>query len=58
MAFPDISAAYSLSKVEGEPEPLEGRTSDEVMLVQRAIGHDAEAFGRLYDMHVHTICGH
>ena len=36
----------------------EGQTSDEVMLVQRAIGHDAEAFGRLYDMHVDRVYRH
>ena len=28
------------------------------MLVQRAIGHDAEAFGRLYDMHVDRVYRH
>jgi DNA-directed RNA polymerase specialized sigma24 family protein len=33
----------------------EGQTSDEAMLVQKAIGHDAEAFGRLYDMHVDRV---
>ena len=37
---------------------FEGQTSDEAMLVQRAIGHDAEAFGRLYDMHVDRVYGH
>ncbi len=26
-----------------------------LMLVQRAIGRDAEAFGRLYDMHVDRV---
>jgi RNA polymerase sigma-70 factor (ECF subfamily) len=31
------------------------KTSDEAMLVQKAIGHDAEAFGRLYDMHVDRV---
>jgi len=36
----------------------EGRTSDEAMLVQRAIGHDAEAFGKLYDMHVDRVYRH
>ena len=35
----------------------EGR-SDEAMLVQRAIGRDAEAFGRLYDMNVDRIYRH
>jgi RNA polymerase sigma-70 factor (ECF subfamily) len=28
------------------------------MLVQRAIGYDAEAFGRLYDMHVDRVYRH
>jgi RNA polymerase sigma-70 factor (ECF subfamily) len=28
------------------------------MLVQRAIGHDAEAFGTLYDMHVDRVYRH
>jgi RNA polymerase sigma-70 factor (ECF subfamily) len=28
------------------------------MLVRRAIGHDAEAFGRLYDMHVDRVYRH
>jgi RNA polymerase sigma-70 factor (ECF subfamily) len=36
----------------------EGQTSDEAMLVQRAIGHDTEAFGRLYDMHVDRVYRH
>ena len=36
----------------------EGQTSNEAMLVQRAIGHDAEAFGRLYDMHVDRVYRH
>jgi RNA polymerase sigma-70 factor (ECF subfamily) len=36
----------------------EGQTSDEAMLVQRAIGHDAEAFGRLYDMNVDRVYRH
>ena len=36
----------------------EGTTSDEAILVQRAIGHDAEAFGRLYDMHVDRVYRH
>jgi RNA polymerase sigma factor (sigma-70 family) len=36
----------------------EGRTSDEAVLVQRAIWHDAEAFGRLYDMHVDRVYRH
>ncbi len=34
---------------------FEGQTSDEAMLVQRAIGHDAEAFERL---HVGRVYGH
>ena len=33
----------------------EGTISDEAILVQKAIDHDAEAFGRLYDMHVDRI---
>ena len=36
----------------------EGTTSDEAMLVQRAIGHDTEAFGKLYDMHVDRVYRH
>ena len=36
----------------------EGQPSDEAMLVQRAIGHDAEAFGRLYDIHVDRVYRH
>jgi RNA polymerase sigma-70 factor (ECF subfamily) len=36
----------------------EGQTSDEVILVQRAVGHDAEAFGKLYDMHVDRVFRH
>ena len=36
----------------------EGQTADEATLVQRAIGHDAEAFGRLYDMHVDRVYRH
>ena len=32
--------------------------SDEAMLVERAIGHDAEAFGRLYDMNIDRIYRH
>ncbi len=36
----------------------ESRTSDEAMLVQRAVEHDAEAFGKLYDMHVDRIYKH
>ncbi|MFW6125617.1 MAG: RNA polymerase sigma factor [Chloroflexota bacterium] len=35
-------------------EPL----TEEAILVQRAIRHDAEAFGRLYDMHVDRIYRH
>jgi RNA polymerase sigma-70 factor (ECF subfamily) len=38
--------------------PSEGQTPNEVILVQRAIGHDAEAFGRLYDMHVDRVYRH
>ncbi len=33
-------------------------TSDEAILVQRAIGRDAEAFGRLYDMYVSRVYRH
>jgi len=33
----------------------EGTTLDEAILVQKAIGHDAEAFGKLYDMHVDRV---
>jgi len=33
----------------------EGITSDEAILVQKAIGHDTEAFGKLYDMHVDRV---
>ncbi len=33
----------------------EGTASDEAILVQKAIGHNAEAFGRLYDMHVDRV---
>ncbi|OGN97231.1 MAG: hypothetical protein A2Z77_06610 [Chloroflexi bacterium RBG_13_51_36] len=38
--------------------PSEGQASDEAVLVQRAVGHDAEAFGKLYDMHVDRIYRH
>jgi RNA polymerase sigma-70 factor, ECF subfamily len=37
---------------------LEEQTSDEAILVQKAIGHDAHAFGRLYDMHVDRVYRH
>jgi RNA polymerase sigma factor (sigma-70 family) len=33
-------------------------TSDEAELVQRAIDHDPEAFGRLYDIHVDRLYRH
>ena len=33
----------------------EGTASDEAILVRKAIGHDAEAFGRLYDMHIDRV---
>jgi RNA polymerase sigma-70 factor (ECF subfamily) len=33
-------------------------TSDEAELVQRAVGHDPEAFGRLYDMHIDRVYRH
>jgi RNA polymerase sigma-70 factor (ECF subfamily) len=36
----------------------EEQPSDEALLVQRAIGRDAEAFGRLYDMHVNRVYRH
>jgi len=36
----------------------EERTSDEAVLVQRAVRRDAEAFGRLYDMHVDRVYRH
>lgn len=32
--------------------------SDEAELVQRAVGHDPEAFGRLYDIHVDRVYRH
>ena len=35
-----------------------GQTPDEAMLVQKAIGHDASAFGRLYDMHIDRVYRH
>jgi RNA polymerase sigma-70 factor (ECF subfamily) len=33
-------------------------TSDEATLVQRAVGRDPEAFGRLYDIHVDRVYRH
>jgi RNA polymerase sigma factor (sigma-70 family) len=36
----------------------EGQASDESMLVQKAIAHDANAFGKLYDMHVDRVYRH
>lgn len=36
----------------------EGQTPDEAMLVRKAIGHDASAFGRLYDMHIDRVYRH
>ena len=33
-------------------------TSDEAELVQRAVDHDPEAFGRLYDIHVDRVYRH
>jgi RNA polymerase sigma-70 factor (ECF subfamily) len=36
----------------------EVRSSDEAVLIQRAVGHDAEAFGKLYDIHVDRIYRH
>jgi len=35
-----------------------GQTSDETILVQQAIGRDAVAFGRLYDIHVDRVYRH
>ncbi|MFP3898913.1 MAG: RNA polymerase sigma factor [Dehalococcoidia bacterium] len=40
------------------PNDSEGQTSEEAILVERAIGHDADAFGRLYDMHVDRVYRH
>jgi RNA polymerase sigma-70 factor (ECF subfamily) len=37
---------------------FEGQTSDEAMLVRRAVAHDAEAFGKLYDLHIDRIYRH
>jgi len=39
-------------------DPSQEPTSDEATLVQRAIGHDPEAFGRLYDIHVDRVYRH
>jgi len=36
----------------------EETASNEAALLQRAIGHDAEAFGRLYDIHVDRVYRH
>lgn len=36
----------------------EGPTSDEATLVRRAVSHDPEAFGRLYDIHVDRVYRH
>ena len=36
----------------------EEQTSYEATLVQKAIGHDSQAFGRLYDMHVDRVYRH
>lgn len=36
----------------------QAQTSDEAVLVRRAVAHDAEAFGKLYDMHVDRIYRH
>ena len=36
----------------------EGPASDEATLVQRAVGHDPEAFGKLYDVHVDRVYRH
>ena len=40
------------------PNNSEGQISEEAILVERAIGHDADAFGRLYDMHVDRVYRH
>ncbi|MFP3880656.1 MAG: RNA polymerase sigma factor [Dehalococcoidia bacterium] len=36
----------------------ERQAPDEVILVQRAVGHDADAFGKLYDMHIDRVYRH
>ena len=36
----------------------EGQASDDAMLIQKATGHDASAFGKLYDMHVDRVYRH
>jgi RNA polymerase sigma-70 factor (ECF subfamily) len=36
----------------------EREAPDEVILVQRAVGHDADAFGKLYDMYVDRVYRH
>jgi RNA polymerase sigma factor (sigma-70 family) len=38
--------------------PHEGQTSDEIALVWKAVDHDTEAFGQLYDIHVDRIYRH
>jgi RNA polymerase sigma-70 factor (ECF subfamily) len=37
---------------------FEGQTLDEATLVKKAIEHDSQAFGRLYDMHVDRVYRH
>jgi len=36
----------------------ERQAQDEIILVQRAVGHDADAFGKLYDMHIDRVYRH
>jgi hypothetical protein len=36
----------------------EGQMLDEAILVQRAVGHDTDAFGEPYGMHVSRVHGH
>jgi RNA polymerase sigma factor (sigma-70 family) len=41
-----------------QDNPAEGQAADEAMLVERAITHDADAFGKLYDIHVDRVYRH
>lgn len=36
----------------------ESQTPEETVLVQRAVAHDADAFGKLYDMHIDRVYRH